>query len=239
MESPLWFQQLHKAMREQRVPIAYANRLFDELWLHYLEMKESDEMNGFTDTDNQLSERLGHPETLAIHAARVGQTTWVSRHPWLTFLLGTQLVTFVFILACVCLSALTLLPFVKGSTTQTDPWLEPALYALGPLQVILPAILGCLLMLRLVRKSYCHPWWGVISSGLISILCMVTYITWTAPTNTPLSGKLSLGLGTPSLTSMAQALFPMIIGAIYAWRSLPPRQPLVENTTISTTRSAA
>ena len=141
MEDHQWFLQLRRAMREQRVPIMYANRLIEELWLHYLEMKERDEMKGLFGTDSNLSERLGSPDTLAVQASSFRRRTWVGRHPWLTFLFGSQLVAFGLILLSVLMSAFVLLPLIKGRTTQSDPWLEPAMLALGHLQVIVPAFL--------------------------------------------------------------------------------------------------
>ncbi len=97
--------------------------LIDELWLHYLETKERDEMNGFIGTDRNLDERLGSPEYLAGQAAHITRATWVGRHPWLTFLLGTQMMTIGLIITSLLLSAFLLLPFVQGKTIESDPWM--------------------------------------------------------------------------------------------------------------------
>lgn len=239
MDSHLWFQQLRKALRDQRVPTCYANRLIDELWLHYLETKERDDMNGFIGTDRNLDERLGSPEYLAGQAAQITRATWVGRHPWLTFLLGTQMMTIGLIITSLLLSAFLLLPFVQGKTIESDPWMGPLMQILGPAQVILPAALGCILMLRLVRRSYCSPWWGVLSCGVIAVLCLLTRINWSAPNSIPGSGRLSLGFGTPVLETELQAMIPIVIGLIYAWRNLPPRRQLVEESSSHSTRAAA
>jgi len=45
MDRPLWFQRLRDALRARRVAPCYAERFMAELWCHYLEMKENDQMN--------------------------------------------------------------------------------------------------------------------------------------------------------------------------------------------------
>ncbi len=67
---------------------------------------------------------------------------------------------------------------------------------MGPLQVILPSLLVCGLMLRLAHKSYSNPWWGVLSCGLIAALSLVTQIVWSFPEVSPGTGRLYVGIGT-------------------------------------------
>ncbi len=70
MDSHQWFQQLRNALHDQGVPFMYANRLMDELWHHYLETKEQEEMNGFVETKKSITERLGSPESSRLKPLR-------------------------------------------------------------------------------------------------------------------------------------------------------------------------
>lgn len=148
MDRHLWFQQLHKALQEHRVPTRYARRLKEELWLHYLEMAERDEMNGFTETESHIFERLGSPESLAALAGQVPRSTWAGRHPWLAFVADAPLVTL-----CLLFTTFLLIPFSGGTASESDSWQGLSMLLLGPIQVIVSAIIASLLMCRGVRRS--------------------------------------------------------------------------------------
>ncbi len=239
MDSHLWFQQLRDALNNEGVPKRYADRLVKELWHHYLEMKDQDAMNGFSNNDNDGVERLGSPEILAAYAARVPQRTWSGRHPWLAFVFGAPMLAVGLILLSVLLAIFALLPFAEGKTLATDPWLAPVMSVLGPIQVIVPALLACLLLFRSVGRSVRSPWWGIAGCGLIALLCAMTSIQWAPAVSIPGTGRMSVGFSVPFASTWFQAIAPLIAGTIYALKEIPPRrpqQPLAEATQL---RSAA
>lgn len=219
MDSHLWFQQLHKALQEHRVPTKYASRFKEELWLHYLEMAERDEVNGFTETESHIFERLGSPESLAAQAAQVPRSTWAGRHPWLAFVVGAPVIALGLVFG-----TFMVIPFGEGTSVALGSWFGPLMIALGPLQVIASVIIACLLMLRMVRRSGRSPWWGVASCGLIAIVCATIVIKWEPPNPIPGSGMIMIGLA-PVAETWYQMLVPIVIGFVYASWNLPTRKP--------------
>ena len=230
-----WFQRLRKELRKQHVPTRYANRLLNELWFHYLEMKEEEKMNGFIANEASEFERLGSPEKLAEQAAMVPRATWSGRHPWLAFILGAPAITFGLILVSVLAAVFVLVPFAEGKTLASDPWLGPLMTALGPMQVIVPSIIGCILVCRWVDRSVRSPWWGVVSCGLVAVLCTMTFVHWVPDNATPGTGKMSMYIGPPIVAICYQAIVPLTIGVVFAIRNLLPSrlQSQKTSTTIS------
>jgi hypothetical protein len=240
MECHLWFQQLRKALREQRVPKRYANRLVDELWFHYLEMKEQDEMNGFSIQDNGGVERLGSPEKLAIQAAQVPLATWSGRHPWLAFIIGAPAITLGLTIVSVLVTAFALIPFAEGKTLATDPWMGPLMFVLGFVQVVVPSIIACFLVCRLVRRSVRSPWWGVVSCGLVAVLCSTMYVHWAPAASIPGTGRMSMGfVFWPISTTWLQATVPLVIGIVFAIKNNSPSKPQAHESSTLTVRAAA
>ena len=220
MDSHLWFQQLHKALRDHRVPTRYASRFKEELWFHYLDMAERDEMNGFKETESHIFERLGSPETLAAQAAQVPRSTWVGRHPWLTFVVGAPLITL-----CLLFTTFLFVPFSGGTASEPDSWHGLSMLLLGPIQVIASATTASFLMCRGVRKSSRSPWWGVASCGLVALICSTTVIHWLPSPSVTGTGTIQVGLGLPVSNIWHQTLVPLVIGFVYAIKNLPPRKP--------------
>lgn len=224
MDSHSWFQQLRDALKKAGVNRSYSDRLISELWSHYLEIKEQNEMsNGMQHGTSDLVERLGSPDVLALQAASVRSSTWAGRHPWLAFVLGAPATALVAILLGVILSALTLIPLAQGKTLETAPWMGPVMPVLGPVQVILPATIVCLLLCRSVNRSQLGVRWALAGCGLIAFLCGAANIHWVPAVSVPGSGQLSMGLSFPFAGTWYQTLAPLLVGAIYALRNLPSR----------------
>jgi len=240
MDSHPWFQQLRDALKKAGVNKKYSDRLISECWLHYLEMKEQKEMsNGmYTNTSDAL-ERLGSPEVLAMQAAGVPNSTWTGRHPWLAFVFGAPATALGSILLSVFLSALILIPFAQGKTLESAPWMGTVLTVLGPLQVILPATIVCLLLCRAVSRSHRSIGWGLAGCGLIALLCGAANVHWSPAVSVPGTGKLSMGLGFPFTTTWFQTLAPLVIGSVYAFRNLPLRRPPQNTESSIPSKSAA
>lgn len=239
MDGHPWFLQLRKALKDRRVPARYANRLVEELWLHYIEMKEQEEMNGFIKDENSFVARLGSPEHLAAQAASLPKATWSGRHPWLAFVVGAPVLTLCLVIVCLLTVVFGLLPFAEGRTLASDPWMGPVMMVLGPLQVIIPSSIACIIMFRLVRRSVRSPWWAVGSCALITLLCMVIFIQWAPPVSKPGSGMMSVGFGLPIVRTWFQAIVPLLIGIVYAIKNIPQRKsPVMDNPSVSV-RAAA
>ncbi len=226
MDSHPWFQQRSDALKKAGVNKKYSDRLMSELWFHYIEMKEQKEMsNGMHSNTSDDLERLGSPEILAMQAASVRNSTWTGRHPWLAFVFGAPATALGSILLTVFLSALIFIPIAQGKTLESSPWMGTVLTVLGPMQVILPATVVCLLLCRAVSRSHHSTWWGLAGCGLIALLCGAANIHWTPAVSIPGTGQLSMGLGFPFTTTWFQTLAPIVIGSVYAFRNLPSRRP--------------
>lgn len=240
MDCHLWFQQLRDALRKQRVPKRYANRLIDELWFHYLEMKEQDEMNGFSIEDNGGVERLGSPETLAIQAAQVPRATWAGRHPWLAFIIGAPAITLGLTIGLLFVIFNILTLFVEVITLASAPWLEPLMMVLNFVQVVVPATIACFLVCRLVSRSVRSPWWGVVSCGVVAVLCSMMHVHWAPAATIPGTGMLSIGiLAWPTPTTLLHATVPLVIGVVFAIKNFSPRKPQSHKSAPVAVRAAA
>lgn len=236
MDSHQWFQQLRNALHEERVPAAYANRIMDELWLHYLETKEREVMNGFSGTESNIVDRLGSPQHIAAQAAQVPLATWTGRHPWLTFIFGPPLFT----IGMMIVFVVVVMPFAAGKSLMSHPWLIPLMSAMGPVQVVAASVVASFFMLRLVGRSSRSPWWGVLSCGLIALLCAVAFIDWAPPAANIDTTKLTMGMGVlPPANRLLQSILPLTIGIIYAIRNRPRRQMPVEDAHSIPMQSAA
>jgi hypothetical protein len=182
-------------------------------------MAERDEMNGFTETESHIFERLGSPESLAALAGQVPRSTWAGRHPWLAFVAGAPAVALGIIVVTFMIT-----PFGEGTSLALGSWFGPLMIALGPLQVIASVIIACLMILRMVRRSGRGPCWGVASCGLIAVVCATTVIQWEPSNPSPGTGMIMIGL-VPFAATWFQTLVPVVIGIVYAAWNVPSRKP--------------
>ncbi|MFO1065129.1 MAG: hypothetical protein U0892_14790 [Pirellulales bacterium] len=241
MDCHPWFRRLRNALNEARLPAWYQARFIEELQLHFMEMQEQTAMNGFDamDNDEAVIARLGTPEQLAAEAAKLRRATWAGRHPWFAFILGGPASLLVIIPATVIAFGLALKPFAQGKTLATDPWMGPVMSVLGPAQVALCAVAVCLLLCRSAHRSLRSPWWAIAGCGLVTLLSAMATVAWVPPMSVPGTGNLSLGLSFPFSVAWYQAAAPLLVTAIYAMRSVPPRDILHEEAPPVTLKSAA
>jgi hypothetical protein len=239
MDFHQWQQQLREALRRERVSQSYAQRFIEELTDHYQDLQEAETMDGKPVNEEAWNERLGTPSELASQAAEVPHTTWAGRHPWLGFVILAPALTAALVVLSVVVLALMIVPFAAGKTLQTDPWLSPVMLVLGPLHVIIPALIASILICRSVDRSGRTAWWGIAGCGLIAILCAMTIVRWAAPAVTPGTGSLSVGFGFPFGVFWLQSLVPISIGLIYAAMRLRRRRPNKNHETSPPVRAAA
>ena len=93
---------------------------------------------------------------------------------------------------------------------------------LGPIQVIVSAIVACVFVCRRVRRTGLSPWWGIAGCGLVALLCATTVILWAPPPAAPCTGTMLRGLGLPVSSIWNQILVPVVIGIAFAINNRRP-----------------
>ncbi len=236
MNSHRWFQQLRSELKKQGVSRRYSDRLLSELYSHYMEMKEHRTMNSNANNEHatepsceQLCDQLGHPETLALHAAGIVRGTWAGRHPIAAFIVGGPAITLLLLVASVLISALLLESLSDGQTLQSAPWMGPVMAVLGPLQIVVPATIACWMLCRSVRRSYRTSNWAVAGCFMVAILVATTSVHWTPALTEPGTNQVSIGFSFPFVTTWYQALIPLLFAGLYGLRhrnhdQMPPME---------------
>ncbi len=234
MESHRWFLQLRSELKKQGVSRRYADRLISELFSHYMEMKDHQTMKsqanlGTEPSGDQLCDRLGHPETLAMHAAGLDRGTWAGRHPIAAFIVAGPVITLFLVVVSVMVSVLILEPVADGQTLHSAPWMGPAMAMMGPLQIIVPATIACWMLCRSVRRSYRTFTWAVAGCLPVAALAATTSVHWSPALTEPGTNQVSIGFSIPFAATWYQALFPLLFVALYALRHrnqdrLPPME---------------
>jgi hypothetical protein len=197
MDRPLWFQQLRDALRARRVAPYYAERFMDELWYHYLEMKENDQMNGSLEDDKILLARLGKPEILAAQAELVQYSNWLGRHPWLAFFYGPTAIFLGLLIAMTLFSVGCIIPLTKGETIFSQPWSLFPYSFLGHLQLMSIAVMESIFLCYLLHKSNRGLAWWALSCGVISILCCMANLRYHVFAFEPFNVVLDVGFSIP------------------------------------------
>lgn len=238
MEFHQWQQQLRDALRSQRVSRRYSERLLEELEVHFLDLQEASQMDIETGHHEWVAQ-LGDPEEIARQATSVPHPTWTGRHPWLGIIVGAPAFALAFTLILGVVVVFAFLPFASGKTIQTDPWMGPVMATLGPLQVMVPALIASLLICRNTDRSERSPWWGICGCGLIALFCAATAVTWSPASITPGTGNLAIGMSFPFGATSYQAIVPLLVAIVYWFVRLSPRRPPQDGQMISPMRAAA
>jgi hypothetical protein len=219
----------------------------DELWCHYLEMKENDQMNGSLEDEKILQARLGKPEILAAQAELVQYSTWLGRHPWLAFFYGPAAIFLGLLIAMTLFSAGCIIPLVKGETIFSQPWSQIPYSILGHLQLMSIAIIESIFLCYLLHKSNRGLAWWALSCGVISILCCMANFRWHVFAFEPFDGVIDIGFSLPwywfSTAWFAQrlprTLVPIgifVIGVVLSRK--PPTLQRLKRYSVSTLRKA-
>jgi hypothetical protein len=219
----------------------------DELWCHYLEMKENDQMNEQLEEDKFLLERLGKPEILAARAEKVQYSTWLGRHPWLAFLAGPAVLFLGLLSLMTLLSVGCIFPLVRGETILSKTWSQFSTSVLGNLQLLSVIIIESILLCYLLHKSHRRLAWWVLSCGVISILYCIANLRYYIYSFEPFNGLFEVGFSVPwnrfSTTWFAQrlprALIPIgifVLGSVLSQK--PPVLPQIKRFSVSIFRKA-
>lgn len=224
MDIQQWQQQLRNELHLHQVPQAYANRLIEEISDHYLDMQEAAMMNPETPQTNDILKLMGDPKTIAQAAAQLPRRSWAARHPWLSYLILPPLMSIAVLAMLIVIDAFLLIPFFRGRTLQSDPWLASACLILGPLHVIAATSLIAFWACRSVALSGRSKLWSATACIAVALLGAYTSVQFAPPTTGPGTGRLSLGFAFPLPVLWYQAIAPIIVGSFFmAIRSKKPQ----------------
>lgn len=237
MEFHQWQQQLRKELKLQRVPEAYANRLMEELYNHYLDIQEEAMNHSTTPSDNNVIKMMGDPKSIALAAAQLPKRSWVASHPLLSYLILPPVMSLAVLAILLTAEILLLAPVLKGRTLQSDSWIASACMVFGPLQVIVATSVIAIWACRSVARNGRSKIWVATACLALAVLGAYTSVTFTPPQAGPGSGNLSLGLSFPFPVSWYQALAPILVAGIFY--VLRPKHPVSSGNDMSSTFSQA
>lgn len=151
-------------------------------------------MNGSSEDNKILLERLGKPEILAAQAEQIQYNSWSGRHPWIAFFCGPMALFLGLFFAMAWFSVICLFPLIRGETMVSKPWTQLPCSVLGHLQLMSITVIASILLCRLLQKSYRRLAWWVLSCGVISILCCMADLRWEVLALGPYDGKFPHGI---------------------------------------------
>jgi hypothetical protein len=218
MSEQNWLKQVAQSLRHRGLSPRYIRRFTDELADHYQDLfMETRSMDA-----KLLSERLGAPAELADRAVHeMRGRSYAGRHPLITFIAAPLPATAVLLIGfgLAFLAALSLVPETSVVGESIPGWAAVVLTSIVWAMRFLPFVAGAALFCWLASRALCAPRWSFAACALVGILAGLFAINLTLPTAGPGSGSLTLGFSIPpGAMQLFQAVAPMAIWGIFAWR---------------------
>ena len=195
MVAKQWLDSVESHLMSARLPRFYVRRLVRELSDHLeLYMEEERTMSMDAISSQQISDQLGSSHELAEMAVSEYQRgSFVSRHPWLTFL-AAPIPIFLVVVAFHTLAIIGLAMLLEGQTVNSRPMLMQVFAGIGQSLAFVPALIASGLLCYLAQKSDRDWRWQLTACALVAILAGMLNVVCQLPTQ-PGNGQFALGFG--------------------------------------------
>ncbi len=210
MDTLEWLEGVASRLRSSGTPVAYQQRLLDELRDHVEDLhceERNHAMSAEAVGKSLLNERLGTPEDIAASAkVNAGRARFACRHPVVTYLLA-PIPALLLLWTAYALGLAGILQLFQ-SYKNTDWAVNLAGILIHGLAYI-PAIFLTLLIAWVAVRSQTRVAWWLVASTMIASVSGLMMVSYRMPT-LPGTGTLNVGVGfPPDLARWPQFLVPL------------------------------